>query len=116
MNVVLKSRLQSLFSDNRLRVGNRQKGSAELRLVDRQAKGFFNKACLNILRAEDVRQVGIRPSTEQDNKAGKGGDDKTGTRRDNEAGIGRDNEAGIGEQNNKEGKGRQDDNRVGDLG
>lgn len=42
---------------------------------------------MNFLRAEDLKQVGARPSIEQDNKVGIKGDEKVGIRRDDIAGT-----------------------------
>ncbi len=109
MNAVSKGRLQLLFSDNGPRVGNRQRDSAGLGLVDWRPKGSSDKAYLNVLRAEDVRRVGTGPSTEQDNKAGKRQDDGVGTREDNEAGIGGDDKPSTGGPDDKLGTGRRDD-------
>lgn len=75
-----KGHLQSLFLVNRTKVRNRRRGSIELGLVDWQPKRSSNKACLYILRAEDIRQVRVRQSTEQD--------DKAGTKKDNKVDIG----------------------------
>ncbi len=108
MNAVSKSRLQSLFSGNGPRVGNGQRGSTGLGLVNWRPKGSSNKSCLNVLRAEDVRRVGAGPSTKQDDEAGIGRDDKAGTRGDNKADIGRDIKPGTGEPDDKPGTGGQD--------
>ncbi len=107
MNVVSKGSLRSLFSDNKPRVGNGQRGSTGLGLVYQWIKGSSDKARLNILRAEDVRRVEARSSTEQD--------DKAGTRGDNEAGIGGDNKPGKGRPDDKPGT-RRRDNKLGTRG
>ncbi len=109
MNAVSKGRLQSLFLNNGPRVGNGQRGSAGLGLVDWRPKGSFDKACFNVLRAEDVRRVGARPSTEQDEEAGIGGDNGAGTGRDNEVGTGGDNEPGTGGLDDEPGTGGRDE-------
>ncbi len=135
MNIVSKGRLRSLFLSNGPRVGNGRRGSAGLRLVDRQPKRSSDsaaqtlmrlvdrqpkrssdKARLKVLRAEDVRRVRAGPSTERDDKAGTGGDDGAGirgddgagTRGDDGAGIGGDDELGIGGPDDKPGTGRLD--------
>lgn len=98
MNAVSKSCLQLLFLGNGSRVGNGQKGFTELGLVDWRPKSSSDKAPLNVLRAENVRQVGARPIIERDNKVDIGGDDKAGTgRKGNEIGKKRDNKAGTDE-------------------
>ncbi len=108
MNAVSKGHLQSLFSSNGPRVGNRQKSSARLGLVNRQPKSSSDKTCLKVLRAEDVRHVRAGLSTERDNKAGTRRDDGAGTRGDDGADTGGDNGAGIG-GDDKPGIGGPDD-------
>lgn len=108
-NVVSKSRLESLFLSNRLRVRNKQKTSSGLELVDWWPKDLSDKACLNILRVEDVKHVGVRLSTKQNYKASIQGDDRVGIKRGNKASIEKDNKIGIGERDNKPGIGGQDD-------
>ena len=76
MNAVSKSHLQSLFSGNGPRIGNGQRSSGGLGLVDWRLNDLSDKACLNVLRTEDVSRVGAGPSTEQDANAGKGRDNK----------------------------------------
>lgn len=67
MHVISKSRLHLIFLDNKPKVGNEQKSSIEL--VKWQCKSSFKKACLNVLRAEDIRWVGGELSTRQNDKA-----------------------------------------------
>lgn len=64
MNVMSKSDLQSLFLGLRPRVGNGKKGFAGLGLNNWWPKGSFDRARLNVLRAEDIKRIGARPSTE----------------------------------------------------
>ncbi len=109
MNAMSKNRLQLFFSGNGPRVGNRQRGSTRLGLVDRRPKNSFDKARLNILRAEDIRYVGARLSTKRDDKISIEGDDKAGTGGDNEVGIGGNNKPGTGGPDNEPGIGRLDD-------
>ncbi len=117
MNAVSKNRLRSLFFGNRSRVGNGQISSAGLGLVDRRPKSSSDKARLNVLRAEDIRRVGARPSTKRDDKAGKGGNDEVGIGEDDKAGTGRqDDKLGIGRQDGKPGIGGRDGNKVGNSG
>lgn len=81
MNTMSKGHLQSIFLGNGPKVGNRQKGSTRLKLVDRRPKSLSDKACFNILRVEDIRQVGAGPSIEQNDEAGRERNDEVGTRR-----------------------------------
>lgn len=103
INAVLKSHFQLLFSDNGPRVGNKWRGSVGLELVNWWPKNSFNKACLNILRAENIRCIGVRLSKKQDNKVGTKGDNGVGIRGDNEVGIGKDDKLGTKRLDNKSG-------------
>ncbi len=86
---------------------------------------------MNILRAENIRQVRAGPSTEWDDKAsigrddqvGTGGDNKASKRRNNKVSTGenhkvsireRDNKASTGRQNNKASTRKQENHKVGD--
>ena len=119
MNVISKSRLHLIFLNNKPRVGNEQKDF--VRLVKRQCKNSFNKTCLNVLRTEDIRWVGIKSNKWQNdkvvrvlrqetrigrsdpaaglqtknNKVDSKQDNKVGKRRDNKTGIGWDSKMGI---------------------
>lgn len=94
-------------------------------LVDCGPKCSSDKIRLNVLRDEDIRQVRTRPSTEEDNKVniredvkvGMGGDNKAGIKGDDKADIRKwVNNASIGSRGNEAGKGRQNNNKIGDLG
>ncbi len=95
MNTVSKNHLQLLFLSNRSRVKNGQKGSTRLRLVHWRPKSSSDKACLNVLRAEDVRRVGARLSIKRDDETSIRGDNGADTRRNNKADIERDDKVGI---------------------
>ena len=96
MNVMSKDRLQLFFSDNGPRVRNEQRKFLGLGLVGRRRKESSNKACLNVLSAEDSRWVGARLSIKLGDEVGIRGDDKASTRGDDKVGIGGDDEVGIG--------------------
>lgn len=78
-----------MLSDNGVRVRNRYKSFVDQELVKRQYKSLFNKAYLNILKAEDIRWGKVRLRIKRDNEVD--------TRRDNKAGIKKDNKVGTGE-------------------
>ena len=64
INVMSKGCFRSVFLDNKSKVANRQRSFAKLGLRKwRRTKCSFDKAYLNILRAD-------RPGTEQDKKVG----------------------------------------------
>lgn len=71
--------MQSLILGNKPRIRNRQRGFGGLGLIDWWPKSLSDKIYLNVLRAEYVRQVGVQPSTKQDNKAGIRGNNKAST-------------------------------------
>lgn len=96
MKIILKCRLWSFFSDNKLRVRVRWRGFTRLKLVEWHYKSSFDKTCLNVVKAEDIKWVGSRLSIKQDDKAGKVGDDK--------ADIGKDDKAATRRQYDKAGK------------
>ena len=117
MNVMSKSRLQSLFFDNRPRIGKGQRGFRGLGLVDRRPKRSSDKTRLNVLRAKDISQVRAQLSIEQDNDASTLGANETHTRRDNKVGTEKqDDKVGTGGQDNKASIEGQDNNRIGDPG
>lgn len=103
MNAVLKSYFQLPFSDNGPRVRNKWRGSVGLGLVNWWPKNSSNKACLNILRTENIRCIRARLSKKQDNKMGTRGDNGVDTGRDNKVGIGKDDKLGIRRLDNKSG-------------
>lgn len=116
MNAMSKNCLHLVFSGNKPRVGNRQRSSRGL--VKWRCKALFDKTCLNILRAKDVRWVGAGLNIEWDNKAGIRKNNKAGIRRVLKLGIERDkktdakgdNKVGIGRDNNAS---TQRDNQAG---
>lgn len=109
MNVVSKGCLQSLFSGNRRRVGNGQRSSTGLGLVDWRPKNLSDKACWNLLGAEDIRQIKAKLSTKQDDNADTRRDNKAGIKKDNKAGIRGDNKAAIRKKGDEaDMKGRDD--------
>lgn len=83
----VKMPLTIFFLDNEPRFENGQRCSTRLELVKWQRKGSFDKACLNILRAEDPGWVGARSSTELNIKLGIKENDKAGKERLNKVGI-----------------------------
>lgn len=83
--------------NNRSRVENGSRDTVKMRPVLLQCKDSFDKACLNVLRAEVIRWVGAELKIEWDNEAGIRGNDKVGIRKDNKTGIGEQNDKiGIG--------------------
>lgn len=48
------------FLGKKLKVRNRQISFVKLGLINHQPNSYFNKACLNVLRTEDIKQVGAR--------------------------------------------------------
>lgn len=66
INAISKSCLDLLFLGNKPRVGNEQKSFVGL--VEQQRKHLSDKACLNILRAKNIRWIRVWLSTKQDNK------------------------------------------------
>lgn len=53
MNIISKERLQLVLSSNEFRGGNKQKRFVEM--IERWRKNLFDKVCLNILKAINVR-------------------------------------------------------------
>ncbi len=105
----VKRPLAIAFLGQRAKSRKQIKGSAGLELVDWRPKGSSDKACLKVLRAEDVRRVGAGPSTERDDEAGTGGDDGAGTGGDDGAGTGKDDKLGTGGPDDEPSTGGPDD-------
>lgn len=89
INAMSKSYLQLFFWGNKPSIGNKQRGLKRLRLVAQKPKNLSDKACLYILKAQDVSWVRAGLSIKQDINVGIRGDKKVSARRDVETGIGR---------------------------